>query len=366
VHVLHVAQPTTGGVARYLDQVTVDQAERGWTVTVAAPADLLDRTRADAARWVAWPAARSPGPSTLDEARRLRSLIRAARPDVVHLHSAKAGMAGRLALRGALPTVFHPHAWSWLAARGAQAVTAQAWERHAARRWTSLLVCVSEGEAETGRRAGVDGPLVVVRNGVDLTYHRATNDADRRAARAALGVPALARLAVCVGRSTPQKGQDVLLRAWPQVRAGCSAARLLLVGDVQDGGARVPPGLDGVVQRASVADVRPCYAAADVVVIPSRWEGLSLTALEALAAARSVVASDVPGLADAVTAGTGALVPPEDPDALAAALTLRLRDPERVRREGSAARRRAAEFDVRKTTERLAELTRALVTGQAD
>ena len=365
VHVLHVAQPTTGGVARYVDQVAADQAQRGWTVTVAAPTDFRAQAQADGVRWMAWAATRSPGPSTVEEARRLRSLVRAAGPDVVHLHSAKAGMAGRLALRGAVRTVFQPHAWSWLAASGAQAVAARAWERHAGRYWTSLLVCVGEGEAEVGRRAGVGGPLVVVRNGVDLAHHRVAGDVDRRRARSRLGVPAYAPLAVCVGRSSPQKGQDVLVRAWPRVRAECPEARLLLVGEVQDGGIRVAPDLDGVEQVGSVADVRPCYAAADVVVIPSRWEGLSLTALEALAAGRSVVASDVPGLADAVTAGTGALVPPEDPDALAAALTVRLRDPIRTRREGSAARRRAAEFDLRATTERLAELTEALVTGRA-
>ena len=60
-----------------------------------------------------------PGPRVFGEVRRLRRILDSVAPDVVHLHSSKAGLAGRLALRGRLPTIFQPHAWSFEAATGA-------------------------------------------------------------------------------------------------------------------------------------------------------------------------------------------------------------------------------------------------------
>src|SRR5207248_1869134 len=111
----------------------------------------------------AWPAGRSPGAASLDEARRLGRLVEARRPDVVHLHASKAGLAGRLALRGSVPTLFQPHAWSWLAVGGAVRRASIAWERAAAR-WTTLFVCVGAAEAEQGRAMRVRGRYTVVRN----------------------------------------------------------------------------------------------------------------------------------------------------------------------------------------------------------
>jgi glycosyltransferase involved in cell wall biosynthesis len=115
-----------------------------------------------------------------------------------------------------------------------------------------------------------------------------------------------------------------------------------------------------VTFTGEVDDVRDWLAAADVVVLPSRWEGLSLAVLEALARGRSVVASDVPGLGEMVAPGTGATVAPDDPGALAAAVADRLTDPARTRAEGAAATRAAARFDLRDTYERLAAETAAL------
>ncbi|HEX6401930.1 MAG TPA: glycosyltransferase, partial [Pseudonocardiaceae bacterium] len=166
--VLHAAQPTEAGVAGYVVGVAADQLARGWRVTVACPAggQLATALAERGIPRVHWPATRSPGLHTVAETRRLRRLISAAQPDVVHLHSAKAGLAGRLAVRGSRPTLFQPHGWSWLAARGAIARSALAWERLAAR-WTHLMVCVGEGEAAQARRRRVGSRHLVVRNGVD-------------------------------------------------------------------------------------------------------------------------------------------------------------------------------------------------------
>jgi glycosyltransferase involved in cell wall biosynthesis len=126
-------------------------------------------------------------------------------PDVVHLHSSKAGLAGRLAVRGRVPTLFQPHGWSWLAAPNTLLRATLAWERLAAR-WTSAYICVGDGEAELGRAKALRGRFMVVRNGVDLEQFQPAGEVERLAARARLGVPHDAALAVCVGRVTRQKG----------------------------------------------------------------------------------------------------------------------------------------------------------------
>jgi glycosyltransferase involved in cell wall biosynthesis len=361
--VLHVAQPREGGVAGYVVAACLDQRARGWDVTVACPdggrlADDLSRAGIPRLRW---PAVRSPGPVSMAEAVRLRAITDRVRPDVVHLHASKAGLAGRLGLRRRMPVLFQPHGWSWLAVEGRLRSASLAWERAAAR-WTDLFLCVGEAEEREGWAHGVRGRYAVVHNGVDLQRFRPAGAGARAAARARLGVAAGAPLAVCIGRLTRQKGQDVLLAVWPDVRRRCPDAQLALVGDGDLRPALETAAGAGVTFAGAVDDVRDWLAAADVVVLPSRWEGLSLTVLEAFAAGRGVVVSDVPGLAEVVAPGVGARVPRGDRAALADAVVTRLLDPSLARREGAAAERHAARFDLRLTFEHLAAETAAIVT----
>ncbi|GLW61994.1 glycosyl transferase [Actinomadura rubrobrunea] len=364
IRVLHVSQPTHGGVAGYIAQATQDQLQRGWEVAVACPAEgsLAGRLHAQGVPHIAWAAGRSPGPGTLAECRRLHRIIRRYRPHIVHLHSSKAGLAGRLRPRPDIPVMFQPHGWSWLATRGAQRTAGIAWERFAARR-AHAVICVGQGELHQGQTAGVDALYTVVRNGVDLQRFTRTDASERLAARKLLDVPSDAPLAVCLGRVTRQKGQDVLIAAWPRVRARCPDARLVLVGD----GDMLPRlrgyATDGIRFVPAVEDPRPWLAASDVVVMPSRWEGLPLVALEALAMGRPLVGTAIPGLIEVVTPRVGALVPAEDPSALAAEVARRLLVRELAEAEGQAAARRALEFDATRTFARLAAITYGLATA---
>jgi glycosyltransferase involved in cell wall biosynthesis len=333
-----------------------DQVTRGWDVWVACPAggELADAVAAGGGHWLPWPATRAPGPAVPLEVLRLHRLARAVRPDLVHLHSAKAGLVGRLAFRGRVPTVFQPHAWSFLAVRGTAAALARRWERAGAR-WADVVAVVSDEERCTGERAGVRARWELLPNGVDLGRRPAPGDRD--ASRRVLAQPQVP-LAVCVGRLCRQKGQDVLLEAWPRVRTGVPEARLVLVGDGPDRPALQRARPDGVELVGDVADAGEWLRAADVVVLPSRWEaGLSLVAMEAMALGRSVVASRVAGTTDGLGAGAGAVVEIDDAPALAAAVLERLRDPGLAAREGAAGRRWVEEHhDLHRTTARAADL----------
>jgi glycosyltransferase involved in cell wall biosynthesis len=359
MHVIHVARPIHGGVPVVVRDLVEDQVRRGWRVEVACPpeSDLRRFTDERGGHWLRWPATRSPGPGTAAETLRLARILRAAPDALVHLHSSKAGLAGRLALRGRRPTLFQPHDWSFDMAEGPLSKASAAWERLAAR-WADRVVCVSEGERERGRAAGLRARWTVMPNGVDLRAFEPAGPEDRAAARRALGLPADAPIAVLAGRICRQKAQDHLVSLWPDVRARVPGAQLVLVGDGEDTEAVRASAGDGVVFAGWSEDVRPWLVASDVVAIPSRSEaGLSLVAMEAMALARPVVATDVSGMRDGVEPGAGVVVEVGATEALVAALAARLSDPALAAAEGTAGRRRVEErFDLRVTSARMADL----------
>src|SRR6266516_1621504 len=164
--ILHVSQPTEGGVAGYVAEVVADQARRGRSVTVACPTwgALGAQVSSAGAKHVEWTAGRAPGPTSFLDAARLARIIAREDPALVHLHSSKAGLAGRLALRGRRPTIFQPHAWSFDAVTGPMHWASFVWEWYA-QRWTDRIACVSEHERRRGPRLAEDSAVTVLPNG---------------------------------------------------------------------------------------------------------------------------------------------------------------------------------------------------------
>lgn len=363
--ILHVCESTDGGIGVFIRDLALEQAARGHEVAVAVPSGgpVVAALVEAGVQHHAWEAIAQPWPRTV--ARELWSLRRIARvvdPALVHLHSSKAGLVGRLVVRRRRPTIHQPHSWSFWARTGAIRRAALAWERAAAR-WTDVVLCVSEDERRLGQEAGVRAHYRVFPNGVDLARFEPT---DRAAARAELGLGAGVPLAVCVGRLHRQKNQGALLAAWPAVRAAVAEARLVLVGDGPDRQDLEHRAVEGVEFAGATADVRPWLAAASVVAQPSRWEGMSLSLLEAMAMGRSVVVTDVPGMAEVVVDGVGAVVAVDDIERLAAAVAERLGDPERADAEGAAGRERVvSHHDRRKQFEGIAGLYGELLEGPA-
>jgi glycosyltransferase involved in cell wall biosynthesis len=305
----------------------------------------------------AWSASRAPGPNLPAEVIELRGIIKRVRPDVVHLHSAKAGLAGRLALRGRIPTIYQPHAWSFLAARGVIAVGATYWERLAVK-WADMVIAVSQAELRQGIQHGVVPKVArVIPNGVDLERFAPRNRAEARAHLNIGSEP----LVVCVGRFTRQKGQDLLLSAWESIAAAVPSAQLVLVGEGPDRDELLGGLAHQVECRDASADVAAWYTAADVVAVPSRWEGMALVPIEAMASGRCVVGFDVAGMSETLGSQDG-LVPIGDVDALATAVICRLQNPELAAAEGRDGRVRAERmFDVRTAATRASAATLELL-----
>ena len=365
--VLIVSQPVEYGVAIYVRQLTQAAVEAGHHVMVVSPG----ADRGPLAGWIGKTGAahhtlnmaRMPGPRDVFDLLSLRRLARG--KDVVHLHSSKAAVLGRVAALSMAPrhrpaVVVTAHYWSWLV--GGRWAPLYRWiERLLARR-CDVIVAVSEREASEGRAAlGSSAPVRLIPNGVDRDHF----SPDGISADRASGAPLL----VCVGRLSHQKGQDVAIRALALLRD--RVARLRLVGAESGGGERAELEAlaeslgvsDRIEWRGGIDDTAPEYRAADVVVTPSRWDGLSLALLEAMASGAPIVASDVNGsesLGDA-----GVIVPPDDPQALADAIDDLLHDAPARLRLGAAARARSGSFDLASTMRQNLDLWSGLTAGSA-
>ena len=276
----------------------------------------------------------------------VRRLVRDFRPHVVHTHTAKAGVVGRLAaFSGGVPVIvhtFHGHVLKGYFGPLRNALF-RGLERGLARR-SSALVAVSEAVKADLVELGVAPAerIHVVPLGLEL--EPLAGPLPRGELRAALGLPAGAELVGAVGRLAPIKDLHTFLAAAALVRARRPSACFVLVGDgelrAELEARAAAPDLAGAVRFAGWRhDLRPVYGDLDLAVNSSRNEGTPVALIEALAASRPVVATRVGGTVDVLKGGQhGWLVPPGDPAALAAAVLEALERPDEARARARAGR----------------------------
>jgi glycosyltransferase involved in cell wall biosynthesis len=262
-------------------------------------------------------------------------LARGFRPHIVHTHTAKAGVLGRVAARLArVPVVvhtYHGHVLREYFGRLTSAVF-RGIERVLARATDGLVTVSDSVKADLVEMAIAPGDRIrVVPLGLELEPF--TQDLPRGALRADAGHAAEAPLVGMVGRLAPVKDVPTFLRAARLVRARRPEVRFSLVGDGPqraslEAEARALGLADAVCFHGWRRDLPAVYGDLDVVVNASRNEGTPVALIEALAAGRPVVATAVGGTPDVLEGGThGVLVPAQDEEALAGAIEATLATP---------------------------------------
>lgn len=277
-------------------------------------------------------------------------LCRREKFDLVATHTSKGGFLGRLAARwaGVPHIVHHAHGFAFnkvLPPRTKRFYIAL--ERFAARA-SDLIISVNDEHRSTAIELGIEAPerIRTIHNGIDVG---AFTVSDRTAERRRLGFDDSTLLIGAVGRLAPQKGYIYLIQAFQLLAERFPSARLVVAGI-----GPLASELEGAARRLGVAgrvdflgfrrDVAGLLAAFDVYTQPSLWEGHSISLIEALAAGRPIVATDIDGNREVVDHGeTGLLVPPEDPKALADAIENLLTNPGLARQLAANARRAAIE-----------------------
>lgn len=275
---------------------------------------------------------------------RLAGVFGRGRFDILHTHLFHADLAGRAArLLSPTPRLVH----TVHVAEGRFRPWQFAWARLLSNT-TDRIICVSRAVRDFHqRRSGVaSGKYVVIPNGVDCHAYRRDVEA-RQDLRRRWGVGDDEVLLAYVGRLDQQKGIDTLLEALGHL-AGCGRpARIVIAGDgplrpmIEEhltGG----KGGQACIYLGFTEDVRGVFSAADVAVMPSRYEGFPLTALEAMSVGLPVAGTAAPGLSEAVADGlTGLLGPVGDAEALAGAIEHLTGDARLRALMGQAARSRA-------------------------
>jgi glycosyltransferase involved in cell wall biosynthesis len=301
----------------------------------------------------------------VEDARALVELVRLfrrLRPAIVHTHTPKPGIYGRLAARVArVPVVVNT-------IHGLYALPEDPWPKRAgvyglerlAATCSDAELLVSPEDLRTLRRLRVpDDRLTVIGNGIDLERFdpRAVSTGERAAARRDLGATGDDDVVVgLVGRLVREKGYPEVFEAAAHLKPRLPQLRVAVVGpDEPDKADSLTAADRQAAERAGIRflgardDVVRLYAGMDIHVLASHREGFPLSPMEASAMGIPVVATDIRGCRQAVEDGTtGLLVPAGDPAALADAISRLAADPAERRRFGQAARRKAVDaFDHR-------------------
>jgi glycosyltransferase involved in cell wall biosynthesis len=334
-------------------------------VGACAEGPLLDDVRAEGFRVIPIPFVRRLSPlAHLRAFRSLIAILRAEKPDIVHAHMPISGFLARLAARVAgVPKVAYTchgflfnHASSSLPRRGLSFL--MEW---VAARVTDVFLTVSEAEARDARRLHIAARAEAVRNGRDPAVFR-PDPGMRDRVRAELGVPRDRVVIIAVSRLVWHKGYPELAAAMRSV----PEAELWVVGERLDSDRGAD--MEALLRGAGLGyrlrmlgyrtDIPALMAAADIFTLPSRFEGLPMSVIEAMLTGLPVVATNVRGPAEQVVDGvTGLSVPAGDPTALGAALGRLVRDPGLRASMGQASRQRALDcYDEAKVLARTLDL----------
>lgn len=288
---------------------------------------------------------------------RLVALFRRWRVDLVHTHSSKAGILGRLAaVIAGVPRIVHTvHGWSFNPTQPPAVRRLYAALERAAATVTDRIVVVAESDRTKGLESGIGSPgrYRLLRSGIEPEVFEA-GGAGREATRARLGFGPAERVVGTVACLKPQKAPLDFVRMAEAAFRRDPSLRFIIAGDGElrpeverEIAAR---GLTGVVRLLGWRrDVPELLHAMDAFVLTSLFEGLPRSVLQAMAAGTPVVATAADGTTEVVAdRWTGRLAPPGRPEAIAEALLETLHDPAAAASRARRARERIdAEFDIR-------------------
>ena len=297
-------------------------------------------------------------------------LIFKEKPDIVHTHSSKAGILGRLAAKIAgVPHIVHtPHGHVFYGHFGIIASKIFLWVETIFSKFTDRMVALTDGEKNDYIKLSVCPPqkLFKIHSGVDLKQYMHSNG-NRVEKKRSLGLDQNSTVIGFVGWLLPIKGPAYLLKAMAHIWPEHPTASLVMVGkgelDVDLRAQALKMNANGRIKflgwREDIHEIMPVF---DLLVLPSLNEGMGRVLVEAMAAGKPVVASEVGGIPDLVKHGeTGYLVRPADEKALANGIRKLLNDPESARQMGQRGKEYCRQFSLEAMIQKLDNLYSDLV-----
>ena len=350
LRVLHVVSvPGTGGVQVWVSQVAARQARQGYEVSIACAADEESLSFFRGCGEIIPTSVCYSKINPLRDLSYLLELIglfRRKRFDIVHLSAAKAALYGRLAARiSGVPVIIYNaqgfpfHDFSNPVAR----VVLSTSEKLLSRYFTDMVVCCGTAVQAYAIKHNLvpESRLATIVNGVEIPASLCPKEDARRA----LGLDQTASVVGMVGRLSRQKAPENFLHAAALVSRQVANTCFLVAGDGPEmASLKNLAGQLGIASKVKFLgnrdDIPTIMRALDVFALFSRWEGLPLAILEAMAAERPVVATAVDGNVEAVQHDrTGLLSPAEDVQQFADNLARLLLEPDLAKAMGLAGRK---------------------------
>jgi len=267
----------------------------------------------------------------------LRKVLKEIDPDLVSLHSSKAGILGRVVCKNLRkPVLFTAHGWAFADGVGFAKSKLYSTIERLLQFWCKRIICVSKADCELATNKGfAPNQLTVVHNGRHIRSHSKQARKSEEFVQIAM-----------IGRLDAQKDHETLFRALSEL----DNYVLHLIGD--------GPKLDELQEKAEmlgietkirfvglVKDAAQILDQSDVFVLSSHWEGFPRSTLEAMRSGLPVIVSDVGGSSEAVVEGvTGYVIPREDVNALSSALSELISDQGKRVSMGNAGRIRFEEY----------------------
>ncbi|KQS93921.1 MULTISPECIES: glycosyltransferase [unclassified Rhizobium] len=357
LRILQVLEPSGGGSGRHFLDLCRGLKQRGHHVEAvyspvrAEDGFIRELKSLDLSAVHSIAMKRAPGPSDIAAFRALRQIIKGSQPfDIVHGHSSKAGALSRPYLPGRhVPRVYTPHAFRTMdptLGKGGRLVYGLI-EVILARLFTDYLICVSEDEHAHALSLGMpETRLSVIVNGVSPPPLDMASTV-----RASFGISPDTFVFGFIGRLSHQKAPERLIEAFRNAASRLPDTQMIMVGsgelEPEVRKAIAESGLQNRIRLTSAFTGSQAVPAFDMLVMPSRYEAMSYVMLEAAAAGKPMISTDVGGASTVIDQdGNGLIVANDGDSAKLANAMVESADPDRYRAMRAAAQEKMASFSV--------------------
>ena len=306
---------------------------------------------------------------------KLYGFLRNEKFDIVHTHTSKAGLLGRVAAKlVGIPIVIHtPHGHVFFGYFGPLRTKTFILLEKFVSQMTDKIVTLTNGEKDDHKlfKIAKEDKCVVIYSGVELSKFKKFNFNEKQNIKKELGIPEDSLVVGTVGRLVPVKGPEFLLKAAKQIVPKYPDSFFVFTGDGylrQDLEKKaLKMGVkDNIVFLGWRDDVAKIVSVYDVFVLPSLNEGMGRVLVEAMALGKPIVASNAGGIPDLVTHGkNGFLVPPKNPKELARYIQILLEDEEKRKEMGQAGKKMAVNFSREIMIEKISKLYEDLLAKKS-
>lgn len=309
--IVHIAQ-SAGGVAEYLYMLLKNSNNNNYENILIVSKDYenqIDRFKTYVSNINIVPMTREIEiKKDVKAILKVRKLLKQIKPDIVYLHSSKAGAIGRIALafNFRIPVLYNAHGWYFNATISKKKKKFFALIEKMLALKTKMIINISKSEYDSAikNKIAPEKKMCIIENGIDFDKFK-DNNKYRKETREKYNIKDEEIVIGVVGRLSEQKDPMTMIKAFKLVNDVKSNTKLMYVGsgnleeDVKEY-AKQAGILDKIIITGWVSNVEEYIPAFDIAVLPSKWEGFGLVLIEYMACDKPIVASDIGGIPDII------------------------------------------------------------------